>query len=154
MLRFEHEEVHLVCVLVHHRRPGEPAGVEQAAVQPDVARGRARRAVRADMDRHLPRDDVPVERACLERGPHLRVLAGRTAVEDVVASAGERAAGQAQGEQRDEEEEAPQHRASVVGRTGLRRDSRSGSTWRPFGVVALTRFGDGLAQDGGRSTAN
>jgi hypothetical protein len=92
----EDEEVDLVRVLVHDRRPREAARREQVAVEPDVARRRVGGAEAADVDGDPLRNDAPVERARLERGAHGRALGGRRVREDVVAAAREGGAGESE----------------------------------------------------------
>src|SRR5205085_12562938 len=64
------------------------AGVEQAGIEPDLARTRLRaRDVPRDVDRDPHGDQAPAEAARVQRGTHLRLLWERAAVEDVVAAA-------------------------------------------------------------------
>ena len=74
-------------VLVLDDAPGEAARVEEARVEPDLARDgvRARRRLPMWID-DLAGDEAPVEAARVEGCGHLAALCARAAVEDVAAA--------------------------------------------------------------------
>src|SRR4029079_1651554 len=67
-LGVEKEEVDLMRVLVLDDSPGRAASREQLRAEPDLDPRRIRGAAARDVDRHVRRDEAPVEGARAERG--------------------------------------------------------------------------------------
>ena len=85
----EDGEVDLVAVLVLHDAPGEAARVEEVRIEPDLARRRVGRNAAPDVHDDGPGNDVPRERARVQRCGHLQLFGRGAAVEHVLAAGGE-----------------------------------------------------------------
>ena len=82
----EEEVVDLVRVLVLDDAPGAHAQGKHPRVEPDVALARVAADLACDVNRHVPRQEPPVERARGEGRTNRRTLACSAAVERIPGS--------------------------------------------------------------------